>query len=597
MLMRKILILLLLLGVGTGLTFASEGAEKKEEETKLAATEESASQETAESTSNIRGAVLLSGAANDTSGYLGRAAEYRVVKDGQAVLGGVFWGNSGNIHYDFLADFNGDVDDGKYGAKLDFNRHVKIDLRYTRMPHRLDHDPMTNLDAGIANFIVRHTDTDPNAVYNMGRNELNFRTEIVPNWEHIRFLLAYRHDSREGTRQIISGSKCANCHQVSKTRDMDRRTRDFTAGAKLTFDKVTFDYTYLNRDFVENAAAPTLLLDQALHPASLADVFTNRVQFDADAGPLPIDAVPSSKKESHIAKAQVTLPQSASLQGKYVHSSITNRSVQLNLKQDTYVGRFVMPVGRLAVIKADVRHMNIDNDSVFVEVLEPVANAGPLAGKTFTQAYPQFGEASFTRESALSRSPTDFSVDFTVRPKKRTTLRIGYEYEKVSRDYFEVDKTTSNKVLFAVRSRPNKEVRLRGRVASEWINDPFTYLHAAIPDVVQPGPSPGATPFFGLQYFEMYDARLANLSNQPTRDSLAEGSITWSPSPKASVSAQYRWRGASNDDLNYSEWDKSVHVPGVDFWYAPSPKWNVAAGYNYRKEKTKTLFSILDFAG
>ena len=54
---------------------------------------------------------------------------------------------------------------------------------------------------------------------------------------------------------------------------------------------------------------------------------------------------------------------------------------------------------------------------------------------------------------------------------------------------------------------------------------------------------------------------------------------------------------ARNDDLNYSEWDKSVHVPGVDFWYAPSPKWNVAAGYNYRKEKTKTLFSILDFSG
>jgi hypothetical protein len=596
MTMRRISILLFLLCAGPGLTQAEE---KKEEKSEVAATSESSRQAAVSpgSESNIQGSALVGFAANDPSGYVGRVGEYKTVKDGQAILGATGWGNSNKTHYKFLADFGGDVDDGIYSVGIDFNRFVKAHLDYTRLPHRLDHDPLTNLDAGIANFIVRHTDNDPDAVYGIGRNDLRFKTEIVPNWEHIRFLIAYRQDNRDGSRQAISGSKCANCHQVSQSRQIDSVTRDFKADTTLTFDRVTVDYSYLNRDFEERAPTPFITLDQALHPASLADVFTNRFQFDADFGPVPVDVVPRSKKESHVARARVTIPKRGSLQGKYVHSKVTNRDVQLNVDTDYYLGRLVVPMGARAVLKADIRHMNIDADSIFVEVIDPVANAGPLAGKTFTEAYPQFGEASFIRESSLSRSPTDFSLDFTYRPKKRTTLRVGYDYERLQRDHFEVEKTITNRLLFAVRSRPNRKVRLRARVESAWIDKPFTYLHAAIPDVVQSAPSPGATPFFGLQYFEVYDARQANLTNQPTRASLAEGSVTWSPSPRSGVSAHYRYRGASNDDLNFSEWDRKVHVPGVEAWFAPNGQWSLAFGYNYRKEKTKTLFSILDFSG
>ena len=599
-------VLLFVLAFGTGMALADEKAEEekaKSEKDESAATlteeeEEATPQgEAAPSETKFQGGIFVGGGGNAIDGSLQRVAEYTTVKDGQAAVKALVWGGSDKIRLDYYGDIRGDSQDMRHRFDLDAARYVKFRFDADRLPHRLDHDPLTNLDAGISTFIVRNTDYNPDDVYSIGRDFIDFKTEIVPNWEHIRFLLAYTHDARDGSKQAITGSKCANCHQVSVTREVDRRRRDLRAGAKLTFSGFTFDYQYLDRKFEENGATPINTYDQAVHPASLADVFGNRVQFDQDNGPLPFDLVPNNQKKSHIARAQFNVPKKVSVQGKFVASDVTNLNSMISADSKAYTGRVVVPFAGKAVLKADVRHMNIDSDSIFVEINEPVANAGPLAGKTYAEAYPSFGEASFLRESVRSRSPTDISVDFTYRPAKRTTLLVGYEYKRVNRDVFEVERTTSNGIEVGVRSRLKNGLRLRGRVKSAWIDDPFAYVHAAIPDVVQPGPSPGAVPFFGLQYFEMYDARLATLSSLPSRTNAVEGSATYSPTGKFSLTGHYRYKGASNNELNFSEWDRSVHTPGVEAWFAPSPKWSLAAGYNYQKEKTKTLFSILDFSG
>ncbi len=600
MTMHKIFVLLLVLAVGSGVALAAEKAEDKEskaEATEETTEEEEAAQDEATSDSKIQGGIFVGGAANDIDGSLQRVAEYDTVKDGQAAFKALVWGGSDKVQLDYFGDIRGDSGDMRHRLDFDGSRFVKFRLDADRMPHRLDHDPLTNLDAGIGNFIVRHTDENPDDVYSIGRDYIDFKTEIVPNWEHIRFLLAYTHDARDGSKQAITGSKCANCHQVSMTRQVDRRRRDLSAGAKLTFSGFTFDYKYLDRKFDENGATPQYTADQAVHPASLADVFNNRVLFDADNGPLPFDLVPSNEKKRHVARAQFNVPNKVSVQGKFVSSQVTNLNSMLNADTMGLTGRVVVPFAGKAVLKADVRYMNIDSDSIFVDLPEQPANGGPLAGQTFTESYPNFGGASFLRDSVRSRSPTDINVDFTYRPAKRTTLLVGYEYKRLNRDHFEVEKTTSNGIEVGVRSRLANGLRLRARVKSAWIDNPFTYLHAAIPDVVQPGPSPSALPFFGLQYFEMYEARMANLTALPNRTNLAEGFATWSPTGRFAVTGHYRYRGGSNDDLNFSEWDRTVHIPGVEAWFAPSAKWSLAVGYNYQKEKTKTLFSILDFSG
>lgn len=597
---HRVFILLLVLAIGAGAAMAEEKAKDEKAEAATTVEEEEATPqgEAAATETKVQGGIFVGGAGNDIDGSLQRVAEYTTVKDGgQAAFKALVYGGSDKVWLDYYGDFRGDSRDMRHRFDLDASRYVKIRFDGDRLPHRLDHDPLTNLDAGIGNFLVRHTDENPNDVYSIGRDYIDFKTEIVPNWEHIRFLLAYTHDARDGSGQAIGGSKCANCHQVSKTREIDRKRRDLRAGAKLTFTGFTFGYEYLDREFEENGPTPMITLDQAVHPASLADVFGNRVSFDADTGPLPFNLVPSSTKKSHVARAQYNVPKKVSVQGKFVSSEVTNLNSMLTADTKAYTGRVVIPFAGKAVLKADVRHLNIDSDSIFVEINEPVANAGPLAGQTFTQAYPQFGEASYIRDSVRSRSPTDISVDFTYRPAKRTTLLVGYEYKRINRDNFEVEKTTSNGIEVGIRSRLANGLRLRGRVKSTWIDDPFAYIHSAIPAVVQPGPSPGATPFFGLQYFEMYDARQATLSGMPNRTNLVEGFATYSPTGRFSLTGHYRYRGASNDDLNFSDWDRSVHIPGVEAWFAPSPKWSLAVGYNYQKEKTKTLFSILDFSG
>jgi hypothetical protein len=135
------------------------------------------------------------------------------------------------------------------------------------------------------------------------------------------------------------------------------------------------------------------------------------------------------------------------------------------------------------------------------------------------------------------------------------------------------------------------------RFDQAWTQDPFQHEHAAVPLVLQPFGSPGNVPFTGLQYFTMYDSRQANLTSFPTRDRRMDTNLSWTPSPRASLSVHYRWRGASNDDLNFSTWDRSVQAPGAELWIAPGDRWSVMAGYNYGRERLETMFTTLAFNG
>jgi hypothetical protein len=92
----------------------------------------------------------------------------------------------------------------------------------------------------------------------------------------------------------------------------------------------------------------------------------------------------------------------------------------------------MVPLGRRAVLKAALRHYQLDSDPVLVDVPEPVAPAGPSAGLTYAQAYPGLGTVDFIRESSLSRSPTDFTMDFSYRPSRLATFNLAFAHEAPS---------------------------------------------------------------------------------------------------------------------------------------------------------------------
>ena len=95
----------------------------------------------------------------------------------------------------------------------------------------------------------------------------------------------------------------------------------------------------------------------------------------------------------------------------------------------------------------------------------------------------------------------------------------------------------------------------------------------------------------------MYRSRQGDLTAFPNAALRLDGSVTVTPSRNVAMTFHYNYRDAQNDQLNFSEWGRTMHTPGVDLFVSPGDKWTLSAGYVYHKERLETLFSTLAFAG
>lgn len=550
----------------------------------------------------VGGVFTLGGAANDGAGALERTSEYDILRQGAlGRLGGQVWGDRGPLRFDAQAKYGGTSRDQFYLGDLTYARWLKVHVNYQRFPHRLEHDPLSYVDAasGIGGtFVVSHTDYDPSARYSLTRGQWDSHVEVAPPAiAGLRFFAGHRQENRDGTRQSLTTSHCSTCHVVSYSRGVDESTRDISGGARFARRHFGIEYNYLDRQFSEHTAPLTNVYDSGLHPATLADVFLNRLQFDSRAGALPFDLTPASKKQTHSLKAHATLPGDVSATGTFTRSNVRNRDTSVGYTYTGGTGRLVVPIGRQLVVRGSVRKFEIDADDVFVDVIEQVSPAGPSAGLTYAQAYPTFGDPDYVRMSALARSPTDAGLDLTWTPAKRTSVQAGYAWEAIERTSFDVPRTTTSTLRLRGRSRPWKPVEIRTRYQYDWVHNPFAYERAAVPAVLQPFQSPNNLPFTGLQYYEMYDSRQADLTAFPTRSVRFDQSLVWSPSPRVSVNAHYRFNSSSNDDLNFSTWSRTAHAPGAELWIVPGDRWSLTAGYTAGRERLDTMFSVLSFVG
>jgi hypothetical protein len=444
------------------------------------------------------------------------------------------------------------------------------------------------------------TDTDPGAAHSLAYGEFQARVDVnLPTKLPVKFFLGHNQQRRDGSHQVMTIAHCATCHTYAFTRGLDETTREFIAGAMLQARALTVEYGYENSSFEDSTTDLLLQYDNAIQPATLQDIFLNRVQYEQEDGPLPFATTPSIDKQLHTLRARLQLPGDASLLGLFAHSKQKNTSAGLNIDYTGFSGRLFVPFARRFSFKADAKRYDIESDDVFVHVVEKVAPAGLTAGKTYEQAYPSVGELDFVRESAASRTPTELKLELGMQPAKFTFLRAGYMWDQVERTTYEVEKTTTNSFYVAGRSRLGKGANARFRFQQDNITDPFLYAHAAVPQVLQPFPSPGTppSPLTGLQYFQMYRSRQADLTSFPTSATRFEGAFTLTPSDRTAVTVHYNYRRASNDDLNYSEWGRTMHVPGIDFFVSPGDRWTLSAGYVYEKERLETLFSTLAFSG
>jgi hypothetical protein len=554
----------------------------------------------------VQGFFSFGGVGADNADYRGRVSEFVTANQGgRGRVAMSLWGNSGRFHFDFTGSVLGDSRDQSHSMILDVNRYWRTEVRYTSLPHRLDHDPLDGLDAGKGAILVRHDDTNAIDLYAIMRGEVEVNSKfLIPQLPGVQFRFGYRDERRNGHAQARTISKCSNCHITAVSRGMDQVTQDFTAGASVKIKRVSVEYSYLNRNFRERAATPTLTYDDPVHPSSLARIFDNRIQFSLSSGPQPFNQIPDVRRESHSVRARVALLGDAALNLSFIKSLAENEDTGLGSDSKAWSARLSVPVTRRLFLTARFRQLQVQSDSVFISVVEPAAVAGPQLGLTYAQAYPSFGVADFLRNSAESRRPTTAEFEAAFQLAKRSTLKFGYTWEQVRRDHaaeFDMPyETRRDSFVFSFNSRSNnRKWMLRSRYSFDLVEDPFALLNAAYSPVLQPFPSPGSppSPLLGTQYYTLYRARQANLSNQPTQTHWGEQSVTWTPSSRVSLSAHLRVKRLFNDQLNFSNWNQSIVTPGGEIWFAPHPRFSMMAGYYYLRERGDTWFVLPVFDG
>lgn len=546
-----------------------------------------------EEDSKVKAKVVVGTRATSNTNYIGKVGEYTPLNKGLRPVAAIaLTGVSNSIFYSLKSYYSGDTKDQSHVATVDAGRVVTAKVSFDSMIHRLDHDPLTNLDvASEARSGVFHTDYDPTKQYQISRSEFTANTQLkVPALPFLKLYANYRDEHREGEYQARTLSKCSSCHVVAKSRSINNSTKDYNLGSQLSFGKVNLDYSYTKRTFRENEAAPTHTYLTKLHPEKVSPVFNSRIQYDSADGPLPFDILPDTDKQTHLIKANAPITNTMTLSGHYLSTSVKNNYNGLTSDSTAFAGGFSMRVGQKGIFNARFSQIRIKNETVFVDVNEPLDVAGPFAGKTYQQAYPSLGVLDWYRESALSRETIDFDTSFRYRFSKKAKFRLNYEFKKIDRDNYEVSTTSSHTFKGSFDVKPSKELKLNlsGRIKAT--DSPFTNLYAGLAPAVQLNGVPN--PFVGAQFTVFHEARQAHMTNLPTDLSEIKGTVTWSPSYRFSISGNILYRAEKNDKLNFSTWENDTLNLGGYFWLAPAERLTFTGAYYFYGETLNSLFAI-----
>lgn len=540
---------------------------------------------------------------NNLTGSQIVVSKYEPAKQGVRGTGRVgLWGFKDGLAYDLYGEIMQEASDQTYSLSTDLKRYWKSRLDIVKHPQRLVNDPLTNLDAAKGGPVVRHTSTDSGILYCPVYRDLKWSNRVtLPSIPLLSLHFDYRNQSRTGSYQARTMSKCSTCHVVSSVREMDREMEEVRMGLEFGNRTAKIEYEFLNRDLMEKAGTPTLVYDEVQHPVFQTRVFTNRAQFEASDGPLPFNHIPRFKKNRHLIRGRVQIPnEGGEVVGTYVNSRNHNSDQGYGIRSEVASGRYSVALGDRFRLSLVARNLDVDSDSFFVDVNERPADFGPQLGKTYPEIYTSFGEADYLAHSHLAREKFDFKIDGRFLLPARSVFRFGYEYEDLERPYFDVERTKTNRFKLGFNTSSSKDWKARLRYVYANSDNPFTHLHAALPPALQLDPSPGSppSPLKGTQYFEIYRAREANLSNFPKDSHQFVGSATWSPSGQFALTGHLRAESQQNDELNnISDWSDSQLSPSAQLWFAPEERVDFVVNYSYQRRKTESLFGIAVYDG
>jgi hypothetical protein len=506
----------------------------------------------AEGASSFSGSVEAGAAGVGISDDAKRVNEYSVIRpdQGAEAYGKIdLKGASDGIAVDVQADYMGSRDQ-QYDLGIDIKRVLRFRTSYDSFLHWLDHDQINYLDAGIrranlttpgteAGWVVLTPDSVPAAFDAFKQTELGTEVHVVnppvantsqqfgratvygedfaknkdfsiihrewknhadltlPQLPNVTFHAGFRMEERQGYEQSIGMSKCTTCHVTGQSRKVNEQTEDFTVGATGRFGLLTVDYTFLDRQFREKAAAPMRTYDPTNNPANdyapSNPNFDNRITYDYEAGSLPYDVVPDSDKQSHVLKARLDLPRSTAITASMVNSKVDSKKADepdpvlppdagfanyggfilpkktIETTYDAYGLKATTKVTRNLTLNARLRYEEQESDDrrVIYQLANPSATGGMgVSGVDLTSL-------DQTYHSVLSRDILTLGFDAVYRLGRYETVRLGYEFKDLDREDEHFGTTESHTIKAAYKARPAKNLNAPVNYTYQHFNRPF----------------------------------------------------------------------------------------------------------------------------
>jgi hypothetical protein len=536
-----------------------------------------------ESTNETTGAIEIGGLYTDVDESPDKAAEFFTIDDG--VVGKAkltTFQDWGAVDFKFKL-----LSSDEQSGILDFDvkRMVRSHNTYERFPHRLGHDPMSNLESTSTNGkVVRHTDFSPDQDYVIEYSEFRDRTELqFPGFRPLTLAVEYRHQERSGHTQAFTTSHCDNCHIKSDAHKREQTTTDGTLEAAVAWKSGVVRARYTDRQLREDHPTITTVFDNNLHPELQVPVFDNRMQYDDDVGPVPADLKPEIDKNKTRLDFRWASENGLAITANGVWSTTENRGTGNEADYAGYVVTAAKRFGNSLRLRWRGKVYETDTNTVYVDPIERVSQAGPHVGQTYAQVYGDTFDQF--RTSALNRDGLQSKLDASYRfGRKGGTLRGLWNYEIIDREFYEVlpgeKKTTKNILGLSYRIRPAKGLRLDAQYRYGDVENAFTLIDGACSTLVSSrydNPWQPETP----QYQDFQDARIAETTASASSWNQATLALGWSFG-QTTLTGRYVYWDGSNSDGDLTDWSKNRSTATVTLWSPGGANWDWYVGWAYQ---------------
>lgn len=491
-------------------------------------------------------------------------------------------------------------DDESHRLAFDVKRTVRAKAWLDQVAHRQPHDPMKNLTAAVADGkFVWNTDLDPTAAYKTSYTTWGGRAEVqLPSLSAATLGVSYAEQRRKGHVQLMALSHCDSCHVTSQSRAVDEKTRDAAVDLLVAFRGGSARVGYNHRELKNEEPYALYTYDRAMHPVARTPIFDNRLQYDATEGVQRIDERPDTRKNTGSVDFSLDGLAGFAVTGIGVVSKTENRFAGL---EASYAG------GALALarnwesglrVRFRTRYYTMDNDDVFVDVIERKSVAGPQAGKTYREIYKY--DPDFLRTSALGRDVYESNLEAAYRLGKAAgTLKAVWSFQSLSRDNVEAtpgeETTVTNVVGLSWRAQVAKGFRLFADARHGAVSHPLLALDGTCSQLQFPTSGTSGLDPKLAQYWQSHAARVGDGTAYPESWNELKAGATWTTGALG-LTANYRYYTGDNDAGDFTDWSKTNHSATVTLWSMPSPTWDWYVAWAFQKSELggHTCVSLFD---